>query len=114
MCRDLAVVMDGAGTILRMYRVAKDIDTNAVIERVVTWELIMEKNGRALVVPQMDPEVIFSLRPDDFMGKLIAGQEKMLEISCSSSPISREEAIRIVLGSRAHIRDLLDVHIRVK
>jgi Cu+-exporting ATPase len=114
MCRDLAVIMDVAGTILRMYRVAKDIEMVTIMESVVTWELIMEKKGRALVVPQMDPEIIFSFRPDDSLGKLIAGREEMLEISCSSSPISREEAISIVLGSRAHIRDLLDVHIRVK
>ena len=55
MCKDLAVVMDVAGTILRMYRVAKDIEKGVIRLNVVTWELIMEKKGRVLVVPQMDP-----------------------------------------------------------
>jgi Cu+-exporting ATPase len=114
MCRDLAVVMDVAGTILRMYRVAKDIEMGVILERVVTWELIMEKTGRALVVPQMDPAVIRSFRPEDSLGELIAGREELLDISCSSSTISRDEAISIVLRSRARVRDLLDVHIRVK
>ncbi len=114
MSRDLAVVMDVAGTILRMYRVAKDIRRGVILERVVTWELIMEKKGRALVVPQMDPDRISSFRPEDPLGSLIAGREELIDISCSSSSISRDEALSIVLQSKALVRDLLDVHIRVK
>jgi len=38
MFRDLAVVMDVAGTMLRMYRVAKDIEMGVILENVVTWE----------------------------------------------------------------------------
>lgn len=93
---------------------AKDIEMGVILERVVTWELIMEKTGRALVVPQMDPDAISSFRPEDSIGKLIAGREELLDISCSSSTISRDQAISIVIGSRARVRDLLDVHIRVK
>ncbi|MDD4162764.1 MAG: HAD family hydrolase [Methanothrix sp.] len=110
MCRDLAVVMDVAGTILRMYRVAKDIEKGVILENVVTWQLIMEKKGRALVVPQMDPDLIFSCRPDDTLGKLMDGREQLLEISCASSRISRDEAIGIVGHSHAKVRDLLEVY----
>jgi soluble P-type ATPase len=110
MCRDLAVVMDVAGTILRMYRVAKDIEKGVILENVVTWELIMEKKGRALVVPQMDPDLIFSCRPDDALGTLIDGREQLLEISCASSRISKEEALGIVVRSQAKVRDLLEVY----
>ena len=45
MCKELAVVMDVAGTMLRMYRVAKDIEKGVILVNVVTWELIMEKKG---------------------------------------------------------------------
>lgn len=114
MFRDLAVVMDGAGTILKMYRVAKDIEKGIIMEGVITSELIMKKKGRALVVPQMDPEVICSFPPDDALGKLIAGREEMLAVSCSSSRIPIEDAINIVLGSQARIRDLIDVYSRIK
>lgn len=110
MSRDLAVVMDVAGTILRMYRVAKDIQRGSILENVVTWELIMEKKGRALVVPQMDPDLIFSSRPDDSLGKLIEGREELLEISCTSSRISKEQAVGIVIRSHARVRDLQEVH----
>jgi soluble P-type ATPase len=110
MCKDLAVVMDVAGTILRMYRVAKDIEKGVILENVVTWELIIEKKGRVLVVPQMDPHLIFSCRPDDTLGTLIDGREQLLEISCASSPISKDEAVRIVSRSQAKVRDLLEVY----
>lgn len=114
MGRDLAVVMDGAGTILRMYRVAKDIEKGIIMEGVITWELIMKKKGRALVVPQMDPEIISSFSADDRLGRVIVGREEMLAISCSSSAIFREAALDIVLRSQARVGDLIEVHERVK
>ncbi|MGB5099342.1 MAG: HAD family hydrolase [Methanothrix sp.] len=110
MCKELAVVMDVAGTMLRMYRVAKDIEKGVILVNVVTWKLIMEKKGRVLVVPQVDLDLIFSSRPDDTLGTLIDGREQLLEISCASSPISKAEAVRILGGSQAKIRDLWEVY----
>ncbi|MDD4651145.1 MAG: HAD family hydrolase [Methanothrix sp.] len=110
MGKELAVVMDVAGTILRMYRVAKDIENGTILANVVTWELIMERKGRVLVVPQIDPSIMLSCNPDDRLGKLIDGREQLLEISCSSSPVSKSQAVRILAGSRAKIGDLIDVY----
>ena len=104
------MVMDVAGTILRMYRVAKDIQRGAILENVVTWELIMEKKGRALVVPHIDPRELLFCRPDDTLGTLIDGREQLLEISCASSPISKDEAVHILGCSQAKVRDLMEVH----
>jgi Cu+-exporting ATPase len=114
MKKDLAVVMDVAGTILRMYRVAKDIERGIILERVVTWQLIMEKQGRALVVPQIDPDELLTSRADDTFGTFLSDREDRLEVSCSSSPVSKETARKIVFSSRVLIRDLLDVHLRIK
>ncbi len=111
---DLAVVMDVAGTILRMYRVAKDIGRGVMLERVVTWELVMEKSGRALVVPQMDPDIILSFRPDDPLSAVVHGREDLLELSCSSSNVSKETALSIINSSCARVRDLQEVHQAVK
>lgn len=110
MSKELAVVMDVAGTILRMYRVAKDIEKGTILANVVTWELIMEKKGRVLVVPQVDPSVMLSYHPDDRLGKLIDGREQMLEISCSSSPVSKSQAMRILAGTQAKVGDLIEVY----
>jgi Cu+-exporting ATPase len=109
-----AVVMDVAGTILKMYRVAKDIGRGIILEKVVTWELMMEKKGRALVVPQLEADLIFSCRPDDTLGTLISGREELLEISCASSYITRDDAVQIVRRTHAKVRDLQEVHLAVK
>jgi soluble P-type ATPase len=110
MSGDLAIVMDVAGTILRMYRVAKDIRRGIIIEKIVTWELIMEKKGRALVVPQINPGRIVSCCPDDPLSVLVLGRKESIEISCSSSPVSIEVALGILCRSKATIRDLQEVY----
>lgn len=60
---DLAVIFDVAGTMLEMYRVAKDLSKKVLVAGVITTELVMEK-GRALVIPQLDPEVVMRTPPE--------------------------------------------------
>ena len=108
------MVMDVAGTILMMYRVAKDIGRGAILEKVVTWELIMEKKGRALVVPQIDPDLVASSRPDELLGKLVLGRQECVEISCSSSPVPRDEVIGILGRSHVKVRELQQVYLAVR
>ncbi len=110
MAKDLAVVLDVAGTMLKMYRVAKDIPRGIIMKKVVTWELIMEKRSRALVVPQIDPSKIASCPPQEPVGLLINGRENSIEISCSSAPISREEAVSILQHSKAKVADIQEVY----
>lgn len=40
---DLAVIFDVAGTMLEMYRVAKDLSKKVLVAGVITTELVMEK-----------------------------------------------------------------------
>jgi Cu+-exporting ATPase len=84
------------------------------MERVVTWELIMEKRSRALVVPQIDPSKVASCPPQEPVRSLITGREDSIEISCSSAPISREEAIRILQRSKAKVGDIQEVYRAVR
>ena len=114
MSKDVAVVMDAAGTILKMYRVAKDIHRGNILEKFVTSELVMKKNGQALVVPQIDPEFVISCRPDDPVNTLFCGREKYVEISCSSSPISKDNVLKILGCSQIKIHELQEVCLAVK
>lgn len=114
MAKDLAVVLDVAGTMLKMYRVAKDIPRGCIMEKVVTWELIIEKKNRALVVPQIDPSTVASCPPEKPVHVLIDGRENCLEISCSSGPVSREEAVQILRRSRVKISDIQEVYRAVR
>jgi Cu+-exporting ATPase len=108
MPRDLAVVFDVAGTILKMYRVAKDISIGCLMEKVITSDLIMEKAGRALVVPQLDPMEVTLYPPDRLLSSIFL--EASIEISCCSTPVSREKAIEIVSASQARVADVQEVY----
>ncbi|NYT01845.1 MAG: HAD family hydrolase [Methanosarcinales archaeon] len=114
MSSDQAVVLDVAGTMLRMYRVANDLLRGRLLTQIVTADLIMEKSGRALVVPQMDPAEIMARPPDLPLSSLLAGHEDGIEISCFSTEVSREEAISIIMRSRARIADIQKTHRAVK
>lgn len=114
MPEDLAVVLDAAGTLLKMYRVAKDIARGCMIERVITWKLIMEKRGRALVVLELDPAIVASLAPYDPIGSLLDGNGERFEISCSSTPVSRELASEVIRRSKLKISDIQEVCSKVR
>ncbi len=104
MKKDIAVVFDVAGTLLKMYRVAKDVPGRCLLRKVVTTELVMAKDGRALVVPQIDPLDVLLSPPDTPLGKIFS--ENLLEISCSSTPVGKAEAASILRTSSAVARDL--------
>lgn len=106
MSGDLAVVFDVAGTMLEMYRVAKDISRDKLLRGVVTTDLVMEKDGRALVVPNLDPAEIMAALPQTALGAFVTERGNGIKISCSSTPVSEEDACSILLRSKANMADL--------
>lgn len=111
---ELAVVLDVAGTLLRMYRVANDLIHRRILEGIVTAQLIIERPGRALVVPQMDPGDIQRCPEDTHLLRLIEMCSEGIEISCYSTPVSRSDAIEAIRCSDATVRDLLIAHNAVR
>lgn len=108
----LAVVFDSAGTILKTYRVAKDIRRSILLKDILTSDLVMEKCGRALIVPQFDTRIIASFRPDIPIRSLL--DENTIEISCASTPITREKAIEILYSSDTRIADIQETYSAVR
>jgi len=102
----LAVVFDVAGTLLRMYRVANDLQERRIIEHVVTADLIVEGLGRALVVPQADPSDLLGCSPDLPLSAILDMLPGELQISCSSSPVNPGQAEDIIRRSTATFFDL--------
>lgn len=111
---ELAVVLDVAGTLLRMYRVANDLIRRRILERIVTAELITERPGRALVVPQMDPADIRRCPEDMHLFRLIEMCSEGIEISCYSTPVSHSDALEAIRRSDVTVRDLLMAHDAVR
>ncbi|MDF0590791.1 HAD family hydrolase [Candidatus Methanocrinis natronophilus] len=102
----LAVIFDVAGTMLEMYRVAKDLSRNLLMEGIFTMELVMEKGGRALVIPHLDPVEVMKTPAETTFADFFRGREGNVVISCSSTPVSEDEARRLLLSSEAEVSSL--------
>ena len=100
------MIFDVAGTMLEMYRVAKDLSRNLLMEGIFTMELVMEKGGRALVIPHLDPEEVMKTPAETTFADFFRGREGNVVISCSSTPVSEDEARRLLLSSEEEVSSL--------
>ena len=111
----IAVVFDSAGTLLRMYRVAKNVNTGAILNEVVSTELVGKKPYCALLVMQIDSNKLMKCPPDmlisDFIGKYNIG----IDVGCSRAQVDNNTALSVVKSDRrATMSDLQDVMAEVK
>ena len=106
MSGDLAVIFDVAGTMLEMYRVAKEISQEGLLEGIVTMELVMEGGRRALVIPQLHPDEVLGAPPQMPLAVFFRGRERNVKVSCSRLPVSDEEALSVLLRSGAEVANL--------
>lgn len=111
----IAVVFDSAGTLLRMYRVAKNVNTGAILNEVVSTELVGKKPYCALLVMQIDSNKLMKCPPNmlisDFIGKYNIG----IDVGCSRAQVDNNTALSVVKSDRkATMSDLQDVMAEVK
>ena len=111
----IAVVFDSAGTLLRMYRVAKNVNTGAILNEVVSTDLVGKKPHCALLVMQIDSNRLTKCPPDmlisDFIGKYKIG----IEVGCSRLHVDNDTALSVVESDTlATMSDLQDVMAAVK
>ncbi|WP_445474329.1 HAD family hydrolase [Methanococcoides methylutens] len=109
MQKRIAVVFDSAGTLLHMYRVAKDIVTGNIITGVESTALVAQRKGRALIVLHTEPAVILSVDRSMRVIDFIDDHGIAIDISCASIPFSLDEAYDIIKDSDIRVGDILQV-----
>lgn len=109
MKKPVAVVFDSAGTLLRMYRVAKDMSTGSVLENIETTMLVAQKPCQALVVLRTRFEELGNCDPQMKLHDFIEHYRISLGISCSSSPFRLEDVYRIIGENSTKISDINQV-----
>jgi Cu+-exporting ATPase len=114
MKKRVAVVFDSAGTLLHMYRVAKDMSNGSVLEDIQTTLLVAERANRALVVMRTRFDDLWQCDPDLELREFIDMYDIPLGISCSSSPFELKDVYSIIRRNNVKIRDLYDVVSHVK
>ncbi|MBN2110281.1 MAG: HAD family hydrolase [Methanosarcinaceae archaeon] len=105
----VAVVFDSAGTLLHMYRVAKEAETGLILEDIQSTLLVARKPHRALVVFNADPEKVSYYDPQLTLHDLIDTYNIKLDISCASRPFVLDEVYAIIRESNVSVSDINDV-----
>lgn len=114
MKKRVAVVFDSAGTLLHMYRVAKEMSTGSILEDIQTTVLVAEKANQALVVIRTCFDDIMRCDPDMKLHDFIEQYDIDLAISCSSSPFRLDDVYGIIKENQTKLSDLSDVVSLVK
>jgi soluble P-type ATPase len=111
----IAVVFDSAGTLLRMYRVAKNINTGAILNEIVSTELVSRKPYCALLVMQINSNKLIKCPPDMLISDLIKKYKIGIDVGCSRLHVDNNIALSVVENdTRATMSDLQDVIAEVK
>lgn len=109
MQKSISVVFDSAGTLLHMYRVAKDIGSGRIITGVESTALVAQRKGRALIVLHTEPAVILGVDRNMRVIDFIDDHGIAIDISCASIPFSLDEAYDIIKDSDIKVGDILQV-----
>ncbi|MDD3041857.1 MAG: HAD family hydrolase [Methanosarcinaceae archaeon] len=109
MQKRIAVVFDSAGTLLHMYRVAKNSKSGRILENIESTALVASKKGCALVVLNTENETILQCREDKFLSEFIEEKKVSIGISCSNGAFSAEAAFKIIKEDSTRIGDVHEV-----
>jgi Soluble P-type ATPase len=104
--RGKAIVFDSAGTLVNVFRVIKDLDTEEYIYDTPSTYLVSEKNSRVLVAINEDLKTVFLEEGNE----LISSSNFDFEISCSVPSIDKKDVFKsIKRDKRAKIFEIKDV-----
>lgn len=111
----IAVVFDSAGTLLRMYRIAKNIKTGEYIEGVVSTEFVGKKPYCAILVMQVDSNRLVSCPPEMLVSDFIRKFKIDIEVGCSKAQIDKATALSVVENDKkATMSDLQGIMAAVR
>jgi Cu+-exporting ATPase len=109
MVKRIAVVFDSAGTLLRMYRVAKEASTGILLENIESTAIVSKKNGCGLVALNTEKEVILRSGRNMSLFEFISSYRVSIGISCSKGKFTPEVACEVIRGTSIQMGDVHDV-----
>jgi soluble P-type ATPase len=99
----VAVVFDSAGTLLRTFRVAKDIARQEMLIDVETTLLTFTSTDRVLIVLHAHSRDIMAIPPSRYLSDYLREQQVGFGIACSRRVITAD-SIREIIDSDQHAR----------
>jgi soluble P-type ATPase len=110
----VAVVFDSAGTLLRTFRVAKDIRRDELIVDVETTTLAYSCEDRALITLYLHSLDVMEAPPEQLLSEFLTAHQIGFGIACACQVITAEDVAAILYHDRhARVGDLQDCIRRV-
>jgi soluble P-type ATPase len=108
-----AIVFDSAGTLLKVYRVARDVNNKKIIENVVSTNMVIRGRGCALVALQVDSvDFLDSADPGSRISDYMSGANIGFDVICRGIKCTHErinEAIaRDVTASMGDMKEAIE------
>ena len=103
----VAVVFDSAGTLLRTYRVARDLLRSEMLVEVETIPLTFAAEGRVLVLLNLNSQDIVTAPETQLLSNYLLEQSIEFGVSCSRRVIPADDVAAILYTDRqARISDM--------
>jgi len=97
----IAVVFDSAGTLLRSYRVVKNIPTSKLLPDVETTAITAASDDRALLVLNARSRDIMKGPPGLLLSEYLGTHQVSFGVACANRVFTHEEAAEVLYGDRA-------------
>jgi len=103
----VAVVFDSAGTLLRTYRVARDILRGEMLTEVETTTITFGADGRVLVLLHLSSRDIMEAPEDQLLSSYLLERSVGFGVACSRRVIPAEDVAEILYSDKtAQVSDL--------
>ncbi len=110
-----AIVFDSSGTLMRMYRVAKDARTGEVLHNIASLRLVNE--SQALVAIDISPGKLLGCPPDQSLQHFLTRNNIDINIGCASENITTDDVRHVIRDTDpgdVHVSDLKEVVLAVQ
>lgn len=103
----IAVVFDSAGTLLRTYRVVKNIPSQELLTDVETTAITAASDDRALLVLNVRSRDVMKAPPDLFLSEYLGTHQVSFGVSCANRVFTHGEIADLLYSDRgAKVSDL--------
>jgi soluble P-type ATPase len=109
--KDFAVVFDCAGTLLKKYRVAKDIEQGTFLHQIVSLSFVGTREDYVLAVFQLDvPKDLEGVPTDLSIADFLSKYNVDLVVVCANVAVAKTKVLNAVAqDERSRVKDLVDV-----
>ena len=103
----IAVVFDSAGTLLRTYRVVKNIPKGEILTDVETTAITAASDDRALLVLNVRSREVMKAPPELLLSEYLGTSQVGFGVACANRVFTHAEAADVLYGDRvAKVADL--------